>query len=117
MTAGVATAGAVIGNALSSIREEDKNAYVDHQTWSEEAEARRAAQAASASRPSGPIEMRGSESSNLPTQKSISTTTQGRKKTVAVVVSADTHLHDVDDEESFYETAVRLPSMSVSISL
>lgn len=40
VAAGVAAAGAVVGGALSSIREEDKQDFEDHSRWSEEAESR-----------------------------------------------------------------------------
>ena len=102
VAAGVAAAGAVVGNALSSIREEDKNAYKDHRTWSEEAETRAAVGTTPAARG---IEMRsGSEpgvsSSGIPSIK-------GKRKTVAIVVSADTHM-DFDEDEH-HEHAVCLP--------
>ena len=41
VAAGVAAAGAAVGSALASIREDDKNAYADHETWSEEADAKK----------------------------------------------------------------------------
>ncbi|KAH8819218.1 hypothetical protein F5884DRAFT_759952 [Xylogone sp. PMI_703] len=103
VSAGVASAGAFIGNALSAIREEDKIAYTDHKTWSEEVEARRPGPVPS--RSSGPIEMRSATDSPNLQQKTAPTTGQGRRKTVAVVVSADTHVHDTYDDDSFYETA------------
>lgn len=40
VAAGLAAAGAMVGGALSSIKEEDKRDYEDHTRWSEEAEAR-----------------------------------------------------------------------------
>jgi hypothetical protein len=40
VAAGVAAAGAMVGGALSSIREEEKGDYEDHTRWSEEAETR-----------------------------------------------------------------------------
>jgi hypothetical protein len=40
VAAGVAAAGAMVGGALSSIREEQRGDYEDHSRWSEEAEAR-----------------------------------------------------------------------------
>ncbi|GKT44517.1 uncharacterized protein ColSpa_04698 [Colletotrichum spaethianum] len=79
VTAGVAAAGAVAGRALAAIREEDKNAYADHETWSEEADARK-------ERTSGPRD---------PSK---------RRRTVAVVVSADSHADDFD-EDGFHEHA------------
>ena len=41
ITAGMAAAGAAVGGALQSIREEDKDDFGDHSRWSEEAEERR----------------------------------------------------------------------------
>ncbi|KAH9896354.1 hypothetical protein F4778DRAFT_746099 [Xylariomycetidae sp. FL2044] len=80
VAAGVAGVGAVVGSALAAIREEDKNAYADHETWSEEAEARREKPSVQPKDPSK------------------------RRKTVAIVVSADTHLDDFD-EDGFHEHA------------
>ncbi|KAF5525556.1 hypothetical protein CGCA056_v002315 [Colletotrichum aenigma] len=79
VTAGVAAAGAVAGRALAAIREEDKNAYADHETWSEEADARK-------------------ERSSVPREPG------KRRRTVAIVVSADSHGDDFDDD-GFHEHA------------
>ncbi|KAE9370080.1 hypothetical protein N431DRAFT_484401 [Stipitochalara longipes BDJ] len=99
---GIAAAGAVVGSALSSIREEDKNAYKDHRTWSEEAEGRAAGVSPV---PPGPIEMRSeSEPGVQPTPRA--QVGNGKRKTVAIVVSADTsNDHDFDEEDGFYERA------------
>lgn len=108
VVAGVAAAGAVVGSALSSIREEDKNAYKDHKTWSEEAEAR-----ASGASPAPPtvlsIEQR---SATVPgvTPMTRVPVNSGKRRTVAVVVSADSNLDLDDDEGSFHEHAVKLPT-------
>lgn len=83
VTAGVGAVGAAMGTALAAIREEDKNAYADHETWSEEAAIRR-----EKDKQSGP--------SRDPSK---------RRKTVAIVVSADTNMDDLD-EDSFHEHAV-----------
>ena len=100
VVAGVAAAGAVVGSALSSIREEDKNAYKDHKTWSEEAETRASGIA--------PIEMRsGSEPGVSAPRVPVS---NGRRKTVAIVVSADTNDDGVvDEDDHFMEHAVCTP--------
>ncbi|KAI1195318.1 hypothetical protein F5X97DRAFT_248018 [Nemania serpens] len=80
IAAGVAT----VGSALASIREDDKNAYADHETWSEEAEARQEKPPSKPSaRPRDPDQ---------------------RRKTVAIVVSADTGVDDFDEQE-FHEHA------------
>lgn len=83
VVAGVAAAGAAVGTALASIREEDKAAYADHETWSEEADSKK-------DRPANSSKAAGASS---------------RRKTVAIVVSADTHLEDVD-LDGFHEHAV-----------
>ncbi len=99
---GVAAAGAVVGSALGSIMEEDKNAYKDHKTWSEEAEARGVPAVSPV--PPGGIEMR---SDSIPGVVATSRIPQsnGKRKTVAIVVSADTGMDDYDDDE-FHEHAV-----------
>jgi hypothetical protein len=103
---GIAAAGAVVGSALSSIREEDKNAYKDHRTWSEEAEGRASGMSPV---PPGGIEMRSaSEPGVQPTARA--PVGNGKRKTVAIVVSADTtNDDDFDDEGGFYERAVSSP--------
>src|SRR3569833_295599 len=93
VAAGVAAAGAAVGSALASIREDDKTAYADHETWSEEADAKKDRPAAAASAASAASASKGS------TRK---------RKTVAIVVSADSHSDDID-EDGFLEHAVRLP--------
>ncbi len=86
VAAGVAGVGAAVGSALAAIREEDKNAYADHETWSEEAEARREKPSPRSSpRPQDP---------------------GPRRKTVVIIVSADTSMDDFD-EAGFHEHAVR----------
>lgn len=83
VVAGVAAAGAAVGSALAAIREEDKAAYADHETWSEEADAKE----------------------KRPTSASQSRDPSKRRKTVAIIVSADTQIEDVD-EDGFHEHAV-----------
>lgn len=79
VTAGVAAAGAAVGKALASIREEDKDkpGYVEN-PWSEEADAKK-------------------ERAPLVAGK--------RRRTVAIVVSADAHIGD-SDEDGSHEIAV-----------
>lgn len=73
VAAGVAAAGAVVGGALTSIREEDRDAFDDHSRWSEEA----------ASRGMRPGD---AESSVLPTRPP--PLVERKQKTVAIVVSS-----------------------------
>ncbi|KEY69705.1 hypothetical protein S7711_03191 [Stachybotrys chartarum IBT 7711] len=76
VAAGVAAAGAAVGKALASIREEERP-FADNNPWSEEADAR----------------------------KDRATPGGGRKrKTVAIVVSADSHVAALEDE-GFHEHA------------
>ncbi|KAI1800749.1 hypothetical protein F4811DRAFT_495819 [Daldinia bambusicola] len=81
VAAGVAGVGAAVGSALAAIREDDRNAYADHETWSEEAEAQKEKPA--------------------PPQTRDSTK---RRKTVAIVVSADMNIDDLD-ADGFHEHA------------
>lgn len=94
--AGVVAAGAVVGRGLSAIREEgsershserrvNEEGFSDHERWSEEAEKIHNQQESSRSAAVG-------GSSKLPAG--------GRKKTVAVVVSAEVMLENLRDEDS-----------------
>ncbi|KXJ96359.1 hypothetical protein Micbo1qcDRAFT_154911 [Microdochium bolleyi] len=80
VAAGMTGIGAAVGSALASIREDDKNAYADHETWSEEVENQRSKPSSSSKDPSK------------------------RRKTVAIVVSADANLADLDADD-FHEHA------------
>jgi len=80
VAAGMAGVGAAVGSALASIREDDKNAYADHETWSEEVENQKTKSPPSSKDPSK------------------------RRKTVAIVVSADANLDDLD-MDAFHEHA------------
>ncbi|KAI1115445.1 hypothetical protein F5Y14DRAFT_410601 [Nemania sp. NC0429] len=80
----ILTGVASVGTALASIREDGGGAYADHETWSEEAEVRREKPSPKPStRPPNPGQHR---------------------KTVAIVVSADTGVDDFDEQE-FHEHA------------
>lgn len=81
----IAGVGAAVGSALAAIREEDKNAYADHETWSEEAEARK-------ERPPAPTQSQSRDVSK-------------RRKTVAIVVSADTNISELQGD-GIHEHAV-----------
>jgi len=102
VVAGVAAAGAAVGSALSSIREEDKNAYKDHRTWSEEAAARATA-GSSTGAPTGGIEMRSGEEPGVSSTRVPQS--NGKRKTVAIVVSADAST-EYDDDDDYHEHAV-----------
>jgi hypothetical protein len=111
--AGVAAAGAVVGGALSSIREEGnerspsrprpkrgEEGFSDHERWSEEAEKRIDI---TTEETRGGIDASGASTSipKLPTGS--------RRKTVAVVVSGETmleHLRDEDEGKYHSEQAV-----------
>jgi hypothetical protein len=93
VAAGVTAASVAVGSALAAIREEDKTAYADHETWSEEADAKK-----EPSRSAGGLGPR------------------KRRKTVAVVVSAESLGDDVD-ADGFLEHAVRSPSSAISDQL
>ena len=100
--AGVATVGAVVGNALSSIREEDKNAYKDHKTWSEEADTRRPGAIPG---PAPGIETRSVTEAGVAATPRVPVA-NGKRKTVAIVVSADTNEDGMmDEDDTFVEHA------------
>ncbi|KAK3683892.1 hypothetical protein B0T22DRAFT_469113 [Podospora appendiculata] len=88
VVAGVSAAGVAMGSALAAIREEDKTAYADHETWSEEADAK-------------------TEKVAPPSQSrdvAVAKDAGKRRKKVVIVVSADTQLDDVDSD-GFHEHA------------
>ena len=103
VVSGIAAAGAVVGSALSSIREEDKHAYTDHKTWSEEAESRPPGAPPGVAPPGG-IEMRSGTVPGVSATQRVPVS-NGKRKTVAIVVSADTGMADFDEDE-FHEHAV-----------
>lgn len=84
VAAGMTAAGAAVGSALAAIREEDKTAYADHETWSEEVDAKKDKTV------SGPSQSKDAGK---------------RRKKVAIVVSADNHLDDID-ADGYHEHAV-----------
>ncbi|GAB1313613.1 hypothetical protein MFIFM68171_03823 [Madurella fahalii] len=75
VAAGVTAAGAAVGSALAAIREEDRTAYADHETWSEEADAKKDKAVPGSSQ---------SKDANK------------RRKKVAIVVSADNHVEETN---------------------
>lgn len=118
VAAGVAAAGAAVGGALSSIREEDKRDFEDHSRWSEEAEYRTGGvhagiEGGNTLNRAAP-EPRAVEPSSSTRQVTQSgARTAGKRKTVAVVVSADTNYHSDNEDVSYLqEHAVGRASMS-----
>ncbi|ORY05927.1 hypothetical protein BCR34DRAFT_490539 [Clohesyomyces aquaticus] len=98
--AGVVAAGAAVGGVLASIREEDKDAFGDHNRWSEEATLRRNVEAQSAQ----------SSSAVDGQAKSFAASVRGgpqaggRRKTVVIVVSAESHMDNPHDDEGSYRS-------------
>lgn len=111
VVAGVAAAGAAVGGVLSTIREEDKRDFEDHSRWSEEAKSR-----------GGVIQPQEKPDPSAQTTVSPSSTrplthtggkSSGKRKTVAIVISAHTDYHNPEDVSHHEENAVRLGSRSV----
>jgi hypothetical protein len=97
--AGWAAAGAAAGAALASIREEDKDDYGDHNRWSEEAAIRRNVEAQSAqSKAAVETQSRSFAASvkNPPTG--------GKRKTVVLVVSAESLMDSPHDDDGSYRS-------------
>ena len=104
VVAGVTAAGAVVGGALSSIREEDKTGYEDHSRWSEEAES----QTGGVPARKGPelIDLESSSSATVRQAASSGAKLGGKRKTVAIVVSAETDYEHAEDADHHQEHAV-----------
>ncbi|KAI4136450.1 MAG: hypothetical protein L6R39_007779 [Caloplaca ligustica] len=99
VVAGVSAAGAAVGGALSAIREEDRRDFEDHSRWSEEAETR----ATTATAPARP-DQRSVEASMSVGLSGAGGAKGGKKrKTVAVVVSADMGHHDAEEETTYIQ--------------
>lgn len=102
VVAGVTAAGALVGGALTSIREENRGDFEDHSRWSEEAESRN---------------IEGSQQSPTPTMsgalpsRGVAGGQQDKKKTVVIVLSS---LSADDSDEFASEHAVRNPCASLS---
>lgn len=102
VVAGVTAAGALVGGALTSIREENRGDFEDHSRWSEEAESR-TNQDAAAPTMSGGLPSRGLAAGQRSFDK--------KKKVVAIVVSS---LSPADSDEFASEHAVRNPRTSLT---
>ncbi|TKA74592.1 hypothetical protein B0A49_03659 [Cryomyces minteri] len=112
VAAGVAAAGAVVGGALSSIREEDRDGFGEHEIWSEEVDVRRAevlnterdiGAGAAGREAAGAV----GRSQDALRGKGGSGTGSGSltRKTVAIVVSAESDAGSLqDDEEATYRS-------------
>ncbi|KAI9878645.1 MAG: hypothetical protein M1830_000316 [Pleopsidium flavum] len=104
VAAGVAAAGAAVGGALSSIREEDKRDFEDHTRWSEEAESRNSGPETHGGPPSRAVQsttaVAGASSRQPATISQRSSGT--RKKTVVIVVSAESSHEGVTQDDSDY---------------
>ena len=100
--AGVAAAGAAAGAALASIREEDRDeAFGDHSRWSEEAALRRNVEAQSAQSATAVDTQTRSfaESVRSGPQKG-----DKKRKTVALVVSAESLMDNPHDDDGSYRS-------------
>jgi hypothetical protein len=98
--ASVTAAGAYVGGALTSIREENRGDFEDHTRWSEEAQSR--ATQRDQQTPAGPT-MSGALPSRAPAAGQ--NTYEKKKKTVAIVISS---LSPSDSDEFASEHAVCL---------
>lgn len=98
VAAGVTAAGALVGGALTSIREENRGDFEDHSRWSEEAESRRNERSQQSPAPimSGALPSRGLPGAQHSLDK--------KKKTVVIVLSS---LSADDSDEFASEHAVR----------
>lgn len=114
VVAGVAAAGAAVGGALSSITEEDKAGYEDHSRWSEEA----SSQTGGTSGRKGP-ELRDLEGASSVTARQTAhsaTKVGGKRKSVAIVVSAETDYEHTEDAAYHQEHAVSLRRICVTVA-
>ncbi len=106
VVAGVSAAGAAVTGALSSIAEEDKPGYEDHRSWSEEADSQSGGKASKIGR-KGP-ELVDNEGSNVSKASQATVKANGKRKSVAIVVSAVTDYEHDDDAGYHQEHAVSL---------
>ncbi len=99
VVAGVTAAGAVVGGALSSIREEDRGDFEDHSRWSEEAET----QPVGAAAPEVPSTTVVEPLRSAPQVSHAGARAGGKMKTVAIVLSADSHYDSHDEAVSYLQ--------------
>lgn len=112
VVAGVAAAGAAVGGALSSITEEDKAGYEDHSRWSEEA----SSQTGGTSGRKGPElrDLEGASSVTAGQAAHSGAKVGGKRKSVALVVSAETDYEHTEDAAYHQEHAVSLNGIYVA---
>lgn len=96
--AGWAAAGAAAGAALASIREEDKDDFGDHSRWSEEANIKRNVEAQS-SQSAAAV-----DTQTRSFAASIRNPPTGKRKTVVLVVSAESLMDSAHDDDSSYRS-------------
>ncbi|KAF2238324.1 hypothetical protein EV356DRAFT_507425 [Viridothelium virens] len=109
ITAGVAAAGAAVGGALQSIREEDKDDFGDHSRWSEETEERRRAVALSEQSTQAVKSQANAFNASVgrPTslvQPSGSSRGSGRRRNVGLVVSAESGIGELNAGNDSYRS-------------
>ena len=98
VVAGVTAAGAAVGGALSSIREEDKRDFEDHSRWSEEAKAQVGGPPTSGMPQAGSQPVMDSSSRQVVQGPK----SEGKRRAVAIVVSAESKHHGPHEEEVAY---------------
>lgn len=107
--AGVAAAGATVGAVLASIREEDKDRDIDdfgdHSRWSEEAALRRNVAAESAQSAAAVEAQTKSFAASVRGAQGAYT---GKRRTVVIVVSAESVADEHDESARHNENAVRI---------
>jgi hypothetical protein len=98
--AGFAAAGAAAGAALASIREEDRDDFADHNRWTEEAEMKRRVEAQS-SQSAAAVDV---QAKSFAASVKGGPSTGGRRKTVAIVVSAESLMDNPHEDDSSYRS-------------
>jgi hypothetical protein len=98
--AGVAAAAGAAGAALASIREEDKDDFGDHNRWSEEAALRRQVEARS-SQSAGAVD---TQARSFAASVRNGPQHTGRRKTVAIVVSAESLMDNPHEDDANYRS-------------
>ncbi|KAJ5205019.1 uncharacterized protein N7498_005898 [Penicillium cinerascens] len=108
VVAGVTAAGALVGGALTSIREENRGDFEDHTRWSEEAESRNVERGQQGAAPSmsGALPTRGPAAGQHSSDK--------KKKTVVIVLSS---LSPADSDEYASEHASILSHLPEHVDL